>query len=207
MRLVTTMPVALLIVCSFQYSIAFQLKERPRALGTCKSLAHASQVGRYAPSKRPSSLGGCFYSKVASSPKDFLPRATSDDESQDSADNASHEPRIGNDFEKRVGATSAGQSVANEPSIAKEKEKSPVQLFFDAVEMTFSYSFQFLGNLLFLGIFLNLCGYAYYFDSKKGLQIDTLANVRELIQFQDAAKKMQAPRQDVEVQPMSQLPK
>lgn len=125
------------------------------------------------------------------------------DDNDTDKDDVSEEPQNnqprGDEADRRYGDMLKEQ----DDDSAASKEKGPVYLFFDAVEMIFSYSFQFLGNLLFLGIFLNLAGWGYYFDSNKGLHFDTIANMREMRQFHDAAKNMK-PR--VETRPSSSLP-
>lgn len=54
----------------------------------------------------------------------------------------------------------------------------------DKVSLFFSYIIQFLGVLFTLGLVLNIFGYAYSFDLKNGLEIDTLENRRKQVQFQ-----------------------
>jgi hypothetical protein len=54
----------------------------------------------------------------------------------------------------------------------------------EAIFLLWSYMIQFAGFALTIGLVLNLCGYAYSFDFKHGLEIDTLNNKRKQIQFQ-----------------------
>ena len=48
----------------------------------------------------------------------------------------------------------------------------------------FSYCIQFLGAFFGVGLILNLLGYGYTFDLKKGLVIDTMQNIRNEVQFE-----------------------
>lgn len=198
--LVQAMPIALLLMC-VNGAAALPLKALPTATGAGASPSRAALVGRESPLERSINFGRSFRQRMSFGPRPVvLFAASGEGEEKDGDGNSFKQPQRGD------GAEGQDQNE-NEPSSTLKEEKSPLYLFFDALEMTFSYTFQFVGNAIFVGIFLNLIGYGYYFDSKKGLQIDTLANVRELVQFQDAAKQMQASRQEVEVQPISSLPK
>lgn len=54
----------------------------------------------------------------------------------------------------------------------------------DKISLLVSYVIQFIGVALSLGLVLNILGYAYSFDLKKGLEIDTLENRRKQVQFE-----------------------
>jgi hypothetical protein len=55
---------------------------------------------------------------------------------------------------------------------------------FEVIVLVFSFTIQFGGAALSLGLVLNLCGYVYSFDFKRGLEIDTIDNRRKEVQFQ-----------------------
>ena len=66
----------------------------------------------------------------------------------------------------------------------------------EAISLLWSYTIQFVGFALTIGLVLNLCGYAYSFDFKHGLEIDTLDNRRKQIQFQREITRPTSKAQD-----------
>jgi len=56
-----------------------------------------------------------------------------------------------------------------------------------SVYLLFAYAQICLGIALSFGLFLNICGYAYTFNGREGLVIDTIQTLREEQQFRKAA--------------------
>lgn len=75
----------------------------------------------------------------------------------------------------------------------------------DAIFVAWSYTIQFAGFALTIGLVLNLCGYAYSFDFKHGLEIDTLVNRRKEVQFQREIIRTTSKAQDT-VKAVEDLP-
>lgn len=87
------------------------------------------------------------------------------------------------DFRKKSRRLSTATFQKNEDEDEKKMGRLVVDLA-DKVSLFFSYIIQFLGVLFTLGLVLNIFGYAYSFDFKNGLEIDTLENRRKQVQFQ-----------------------
>lgn len=76
-------------------------------------------------------------------------------------------------------------------SLKKEEEKKEQGILLKAADSLFllySFGMQFGGTLFGLGLLLNICGYDYSFDMTHGLEIDTISNMQQAHQFEQAAK-------------------
>lgn len=76
-------------------------------------------------------------------------------------------------------------------SLQKDEEKKGQGLLLKAADSLFllySFGMQFGGTLFGLGLLLNICGYNYSFDMTHGLEIDTISNMQQAHQFEQAAK-------------------
>lgn len=76
-------------------------------------------------------------------------------------------------------------------SLQKDEEKKGQGLLLKAADSLFllySFGMQFGGTLFGLGLLLNICGYDYSFDMTHGLGIDTISNMQQAHQFEQAAK-------------------
>ena len=87
------------------------------------------------------------------------------------------------EFRKNTRCLSTAIFQKNEDEDEKKMGRLVVDIA-DKVSLFFSYIIQFLGVLFTLGLVLNIFGYAYSFDLKNGLEIDTLENRRKQVQFQ-----------------------
>ena len=84
-------------------------------------------------------------------------------------------------------------TMALNSSLQKDEEKKEQGLFLKAADSLFllySFGMQFGGTLFGLGLLLNLCGYDYSFDMTHGLEIDTISNMQQAHQFEQASKMM-----------------
>lgn len=76
-------------------------------------------------------------------------------------------------------------------SLQKDEEKKGQGLLLKAADSLFllySFGMQVGGTLVGLGLLLNICGYDYSFDLTHGLEIDTISNMQQAHQFEQAAK-------------------